>query len=114
MLGSSVLGRGLEGPAAGALGKDTPGVCGLLVDVDWDTLFGKGAGANSSDLGFILPGGREEMAIMGSVGALRCQEVARLRLVLAATPPVVRYACTAGPSELTTALIRSAVGLALE
>jgi hypothetical protein len=98
----------MEGPAAG-------GVCGLLVNVDWDTLSGmKGDGENRSDMGFILPGASKEMAIVGSVGTLRCQEAARLRLELAATPLVVRYACTAGPRELTTTLIRSAVGLALK
>jgi hypothetical protein len=94
------------------MGKVAVGVCGLVVDSGDIHGASTGAGANSSETGSILPGTSGDIAIMGSMGAFRCQEGGvRLRF-WDATPPVARYACTAGPRVLTTALMRSAVGLA--
>jgi hypothetical protein len=111
MLGSSGILVGPFGRGAGAVGKVASWVCGLVSDVG-DTGARTGAGENSSETGSILPATSGDIAIMGSMGALRCQEGgARLRL-WDETPPLVKYAWTAGPRVLTTALMRSAVGLA--
>jgi hypothetical protein len=113
LLGTQTLGsvRGFvwpDVPAAGAAGKVVAG-SGLFGGR------GSEADTNSSDTGFISPCASCAIALIRSTFGLRCQEGSlSLHLPADETPPLAMYACTAGSRVLTTALMRSAVGLAQE